>query len=122
MRTYPLQADPWIYQVNGDAALYIRFYEEILPDERAILILAMGGMPSVSISADLSGRHWARRIMIMKDFVSGILSSFDGLANDGYSDHHWTLKEVISGRTNEQGQQLEFFGGFNPDGNPATPS
>lgn len=88
---------PWILSVAGDAHLYIRFCRnwqaESEAEEIECLRAMLGGKPSVSLSADVSGRHSGDAEM--REFVSRILSKFDGLAEDEYTEGFWTMEEII---------------------------
>jgi hypothetical protein len=98
-RTYTRQhGPPWIGECDCDACLYINIYHDLRseaePEELASLHKELGGEPTVSVSADVSGRH--RGDEQVRDFVSKLLSEFDGLAQDEYTEGFWTLDEIRS--------------------------
>lgn len=62
MRTYPRQSGPpWICEAHGYACLYIRIYRhlfiEFAAEDIANLTRELGCTPTISVSADVSGRH-----------------------------------------------------------------
>jgi hypothetical protein len=107
--TYPCQAGPpWIVEVGGDACLYINFYldaeTEFEPDDFAELCRFLAGAPSVSLAADVSGRHAGDEQV--RDFVSTVLTRFDGRAQDEWTRHLWRLDEI---RARHRVQERQFF-------------
>ena len=99
-RTYPFQqGPPWIAHVAGDACLYIDFYRdgpsEHEPKEWAGILASFGGEPSVSVGADVSGRHPGDEQV--RDFVGALLGRFGGAAQDDYTNHLWSLEEIVTG-------------------------
>jgi hypothetical protein len=99
--TYPAQeGPPWVCFVEGDACLYIDVYRhlaiEFEPERVAALHSALGCAPSVSVSADVSGRHAGDEQV--GDFVFKLLSAFEGLAGDEYTEGFWTLDDIKSDR------------------------
>jgi hypothetical protein len=95
------EAPQWILEVDGDACLYISFYEhgpiEHLPEEWTKLHGDLRYIPSVCVAADVSGRHPGDDQV--HSFVVEILQKFEGHAKDDYSDHVWTLEEILSGQS-----------------------
>ena len=89
--------------VDGDACLYIDFYNEARQkfeaDEWSALVEALGGEPMVSLGVDVSGRHAGDQQV--KEFLSAVLSKFHGIAQDDYTEHCWTLEEILSGHKEE---------------------
>lgn len=80
---------------EGDPVLYVAFYndyEEFEPQDWNNLLLVLGNEPSVSIVADISGRHSGTGEVF--EFVEKILTKFDGVAQDDRSEHCWTLEEM----------------------------
>jgi hypothetical protein len=97
-----VQLDQWLCLKNGDPVLYVSFYkdyQELEPDEWNQLIKRLGCEPSISIVADVSGRHDGRAESI--SFLRSVLSSFDGVVQDD-SQHVWTIQEILN-----DGQQEE---------------
>jgi hypothetical protein len=87
---YPFQkGSPWIADVAGDACLYIDFYRdgptERGPERWAEVVASFGGEPSVSVIADVSGRHQGDEQI--HQFVSSLLARFRG-AIEGDDPHH----------------------------------
>ena len=98
---FPSQkGSPWIVAVAGDPCLYIRFCRnwqaESEPQEIECLRAALGGDPSVSLSADVSGRHPGDAEV--REFVFLVLSEFDGVAEDEFTEGFWTKAEIVAGR------------------------
>jgi len=98
-RTYTYQAGPpWICDVGGDACLYINIYRDMElesePESIANLCNELRCRPTVSISADVSGRHPGDEQV--REFVSILLSQFEGLAQDEFTEGFWTLDEIRS--------------------------
>ena len=109
---YPAQRDPWVSMVNGDVALYINMIAgcqdiqaEMEPDDWEALISMLGREPDVCVTADVSGRHHGSREP--ERFALELLASFNGLAQDLFADHFWTLTELRSGHRVEG---RRFFG------------
>jgi hypothetical protein len=98
--SYPYQPGPtWICAVDDDPCLYIDFYRdhaaESAPEDHAALLRAFGGLLPVSLVANVSGR-WPGDEQA-RDFVRLFLARFGGFAHDDYTEHLWTLEEVLSG-------------------------
>lgn len=101
---YPMQkGPPWICDIAGDACLYIDVYsnaqEELGPQAWEELVAALGKEPSVSVLANISGRHSGDDQV--REFVVKSLARFHGVAQDDYTDHCWTVEEILSGRVVE---------------------
>jgi|HubBroStandDraft_6_1064221.scaffolds.fasta_scaffold463028_1 hypothetical protein len=99
--TYPRQfGPPWICDVDGDACLYINISRDMAlyfePEELASLLKQLGGALTVSVSADVSGRHPGDEQV--RDFVYKLLSQFEGLAEDDYTEGFWTQDDIQSER------------------------
>ena len=80
---------------KDDPVLYIGFYndyEEFEPEDWNNLLAILGNKPSVSIYADISGRHSGTEEVFT--FVERVLTKFDGVAQDDYTDHCWTIEEI----------------------------
>src|SRR5882724_6249983 len=97
--TYTRQkGPPWICDVRGDACLYIDIDREmeleLEPELLAKLRKELKGGPTVSVVADVSGRHSGDKQV--REFVSALLSEFEGLAEDEFTDGFWTLDEILS--------------------------
>jgi hypothetical protein len=98
---YPFQqGPPWIFEQSGDACLYINVYsearQEYEPQVWAGVVAALGAEPTVSVIADVSGRHKGEGQE--RVFVRTMLSQFRGVALDEYTDYCWTLEDIISGK------------------------
>lgn len=93
----------WVVTVDDDPCLYVNFYtnarEEFETNEWLALVEALGAEPAVSLQVDISGRHSGDQQV--KEFVSTVLSNFNGVAMDDYTKHYWTLQEILSGRREE---------------------
>ena len=112
---YTAQEDQWIGWVNQDPCLYIAIYthllEEASEDELTGLKQRLGKLPSVSLIADISGRHHGGPQVVA--FVSLLLERFEGVATDDYSDDLWTLEEIVSQALKVRGKEKrEFFSHF----------
>jgi hypothetical protein len=96
--TYPPHVGPrWIADIGGDACLYITFYRDgpLEAGDWKRLVEAFGGEPSISIIADVSGRHPGSEQV--RHFVTSLLGRFSGAAQDDYSPHLWSIDEIVSG-------------------------
>jgi len=118
-RAYPLQeGPPWICAVEGDPCLYIQMYRELAREaareELAGLRKSLGDGPTVSVIAEVSGRHAGD--LQVRDFVSKLLSEFEGLAKDDYTEGFWTIDEIHSERRKpsslKHGEPIYFFSGY----------
>lgn len=112
-----MQRDPWAYFVEGDAALHIRFEDPAVWQEEHHASQPGGESqrlpfnPTCVIYADVSGRH--DRTKEVTSLLTSLLSEFDGLATDEYTDGFWTLTDILGG-TRRSG--LLFFDGFHDRG------
>jgi hypothetical protein len=88
----------WLGQVDDDPYLYIRFYREgPLEDESwSSRFSKCPGPPTVSIVADVSGRHDGWREA--QAFVVALLEEFEGVATDDAGLRLWCLEEVDADR------------------------
>ena len=88
----------WIVYKDGDAVLWIGFYNDLAseggPEEVARITRALGEEIIVSVSADVSGRHKGQYEATI--FIVGLLSRFHGVAEEDLSDHLWTLQELLN--------------------------
>ena len=86
--------DMWRYPHAEAPVLYIEFYRdyhsEYEPEEYERLVKELGGEPSTTVVADVSGR--ADGTTEVKALFGGLLRRFDGLASDNYSSHYWTIE------------------------------
>ena len=102
----------WTVSVDGDPCLYINLYrvarQECEADEWNALTEALGGEPAVSLMVDISGRHPADQEV--KEFVAAVLSKFHGVAQDDYTEHCWTLHEIVSGHEAEGHPFFDYLG------------
>jgi hypothetical protein len=99
-QAYPSpQAPPWILRQAGDPVLYIDLYRdmdaEYEADDICSLVDCLKRRPSISVIADVSGRHFGDEEV--REFVSVLLQVFDGIAQDEYTNHCWTREQVMSG-------------------------
>ena len=96
-RTYPSpKGSGWIYSIDGDPCLYIDFYRDLNseaePEEIVNLVTALGGHPTVSVGADVSGRHPGD--LEVGEFVRRFLTEFEGVAQDDFTEGFWTLDDI----------------------------
>ena len=101
----------WVVQWNFPRAsetIYVRFYDELedegQDDDLATLKGTLGRFREVSVIADVSGRIPGDTEV--KALAGLLLGGFNGVAEDGYTDHCWTLAEIRSG---VQARGHEFF-------------
>jgi hypothetical protein len=110
----PGQTSPWIVRVDGDACLHIDFYNEARhefeADEWSALSEVLGGEPAVSLGVDVSGQHAGDQQV--KEFLSAVLSKFHGVAQDDYTEHCWTLEEILSGHKEEGHTFFDYNGRY----------
>jgi len=93
-RLFPTQGRPWAFEVNDDPCLYIDFYRDghIEDEDWLTRFSARGGPPAVSVIANISGRHEGSKQA--SQFVTWLLSEFEGVTTDDDWLHLWTLEEV----------------------------
>jgi hypothetical protein len=65
------------------------------PEDLVGLATALGGGPSTSVMANVSGRHYGDEQI--RSFVTTLLGKYAGVAQDEYTKHCWTADEVQSG-------------------------
>jgi hypothetical protein len=121
---YPHQPGPhWICEIDGNACLYIGFYRdhaaEFEPEHLEALLRAFGGRVPVSLVADVSGR-WPGDEQV-RDFVRTFLTRFGGFAQDDYSEHLWSLEEVLNGTRVEGHPFFDYRAARLTPGRPAAP-
>src|SRR5258705_9640010 len=91
--------DQWLYPLGSEnPTLYIEFFTDFScyeSDDLAILERALGRLPEVSVIADVSGR--VPGDLEVRAFVEFLLTRFEGVADDEFADHCWTLAEILSG-------------------------
>ncbi len=97
---YPFQpGPPWIMDVDGDPVLLIDIYRSLEEpwndDVRKAIVRSLGGAPTVGIGADVSGRHPADEQA--RAFACGLLTAFEGVALDDFSDHCWSCEQIMTG-------------------------
>jgi len=117
-RTYPAQkGPPWIYEVAGEACLYIDLYRDHLkefePQGLLNLVQALNGEPVTSVGADVSGRY--KGDDQVHAFVTTMLTEYAGVAMDDYSYHCWTLTEIESGYKFEGHRFFDYLGWYLDD-------
>ena len=88
----PTQKDPWVVlSGNQDAVLYVNFYDE--PSLRINLEETnVPFHPTAALAIDVSGRHAGDDEV--RALLESILLAFDGVADDGYTRHVWTIDEI----------------------------
>jgi len=111
--------DQWRYPSGSSTpVLYIEFYDDYQGEfelgELQPLETALGKMPDVSVIANISGR--APADVEVRLFAECLLGTFRGVAEDGYSNHYWTLVEIRSG-ARFQGRTFFDFEGWFRDAN-----
>ena len=103
----------WVVTVADEPYLYVDFYvdarREFETDEWIALAEALGGEPAVKLIVDVSGRHAGDKQL--QELVSAVLSTFHGVAKDGYTKHCWTLQEILSGHQ-EKGHPFFDYDGW----------
>ena len=90
----------WLLRdASGDPLLYIGFYQHIQsefhPIELERLREAVGDEITVSVQADVSGRHDGAEEV--RRFAKTLLSKFRGVATDDNGSRPWTLNEIERG-------------------------
>jgi hypothetical protein len=88
----------WVYPSAQRTALYLGFYvdyEEFEPEDWDKLQQTLRQRPDVSIIADVTGRESGQAEV--HAIVRLILERFDGVAQDEYTFHWWTLDEIERG-------------------------
>jgi hypothetical protein len=112
--TYPVQREPWVIFVKGDACLYIELYRdgprENEPKEWADIMTHFGGEPAVAVIADISGRHPGDQQV--NEFITGLLTEFSGAAKDEYTLHLWSLAELREGHRIQGHPFFDYNGWF----------
>jgi hypothetical protein len=95
----------WVLERDGNACLYVRVHSGGLPEHdaepesRSAIRSALGAEPDVTVTVDVSGRHGGDAEV--RSFISALLGTFPGVAMDDFTDHCWTLDELLSGRSVE---------------------
>lgn len=95
---YPKQREPWVAYSEGDPCLYINLSRDVrtwCEAERWTHIIRRVGSEPIEVIADVSGRHAGDAEV--SALVTGLLSRFDGVAEDDYTAHLWSLTELRSG-------------------------
>ncbi len=95
---YPFQGGPpWIVVKNNEPCIYIDFYRDLKAEhsesDREKILRGLGAEPSLSVIANLSGRHHPGATA-MREFAMSVLSRFEGIAEDAFSNYVWTLEEI----------------------------
>lgn len=94
-RNSPPQEEWWVAQPG----FYFRFYDELAAEDddgplQAALTDALGQLPDVCVSVDISGRIQGYEEICA--LAEAFLGRFSGIAFDDYSVHCWTLEEIRS--------------------------
>jgi hypothetical protein len=84
----------WLDEIGGDAHLFVRLYREgpAESEDWERRFSSQGEPPSVSVLADISGRHdgWEQA----QAFVVHMLEHFRGVAEDDGGLRFWSKEEV----------------------------
>jgi hypothetical protein len=124
-RSYPLQpGPPWILDKSRDPVLYIDFYRDLdhefeIEDWLAVCE-SLGGSPTVSLVADVSGRYPGDEEV--RSFVSLLLGAFEGVAQDDYSPHCWTREQVMTGHAVQGHPFFDYNGWYHEARGAESPS
>lgn len=90
----------WCLLDDRSVLLHIQFYDDAIvetePEELADIYKRFGGEPAVWVGVDISSRVEIENEVTT--FLKGILTRFDGAALDDWSDHLWTLEEILAGQ------------------------
>ena len=116
---YPLQqGPPWIAERVGDAVLYIDIYRDLDTEFEVetyfSLLECLGAEPTLSIIADVSGRHPGDTEVY--ELVCSALSAFEGVAQDEYTDHCWSLEEIEQAQQREGHPFFDYRGWYESEG------
>ncbi len=103
----------WIYPPQlSQPALYIEHYDdyerEFEQEDLQPLISALGQKPDVTIIANVSGR--VEGDIEVLAFAECLLSAFQGVAQDEYSKHCWSLAEIRSGAKQDGHKFFDYEG------------
>jgi hypothetical protein len=103
------KGESWIYPPHSSRpSLYLEFYDdyeqEFEQEELRPLISALGQKPDVSVIANVSGR--VPGDVEVRALAECLLGAFQGVAQDEYSEHCWSLAEICSGAKQDG---LKFF-------------
>lgn len=115
---YPFQAGPlWVADKRGDPVLYIDFYRDLNTEaeveEWFAILEHLGGEPTVSVVADVSGRHAGTEEV--HAFVLGLLRAFSGVARDEYTFHPWSSSEIETGTEVEGHRFFDYLGWYHAE-------
>jgi hypothetical protein len=101
----------WLYPGSYDTVLYIEeadnLYDELEPETVNVLLTRFGERARC-LGIDVSRRHHGEREV--REVVSELLHTFDGIAMDDHSDHLWELDEIKTGQAHNG---VKFFIGDN---------
>ena len=94
--------DGWLLSAgSSDPVLYVGFYDHLLveaePASLESIQASLGTMPHVSLVVDVSGR--VPGDVELREVAALILTAFEGVAQDDYTSHCWTLAEIQKGMT-----------------------
>lgn len=105
-----IEYSDWVFPNNANPILWMGIYQDCLtelePEEYSKLIEALGKEPSTSVAVEISGRVDGTKEL--NDFVLQILSAFDGLVADDYSEHFWSKQEIEENKFFDGKQFFDF--------------
>lgn len=78
--------------------LYIGFFDDLLiesePEDLDALTASLGMLPTVTVTADVSGRSPGDKEI--RELAALLLNEFNGVAWDDHTTHCWTISEIQS--------------------------
>jgi hypothetical protein len=91
--------DQWVYPAGQhEVVLYIRIPKDLKKEfetyEYTELSLALRVEPSIGLFAHINGRYEGTKEATL--FVTSILKQFEGVAFDEFTNHWWTLDEIVN--------------------------
>jgi hypothetical protein len=108
----------WLVETDNDPVLYIDFYEkkywdEIEPQDWKELVKKLGAEPELSICVDISGRHPGKDELF--SFLELLLTSYEGVVLDDYTEYAWNIKEILDGELIEGHPFFDYIGWYEED-------
>ena len=114
---------PWLVVKENDPVMYIRIepgneYMAFMAkhdceDEIEAVVQAFGGPPSLVIIVDISGRHDGTSEV--HDLMKGLLSTYDGYAQDDFSEHLWSYEQIADSSEYAGHPFFDFKGWYRED-------